>query len=88
MLTNNQSEASLLLMLKDYGVTLNDSVALLCKLKNIQLNKITQEAGYNRMALYKALQRNARPKERLLQSVIKYLEVDPWLVYEDFQAKK
>jgi hypothetical protein len=79
-------EWRLLLSLKDLGLSLNNGVTMLCRVKQVKFKVITESAGYSRNALYHSLREHRVPRKRLYDSVLKHLNVDPWAVYGITQA--
>lgn len=83
---DESKEWRLLLSLKDLGLSLNDCVTMLCRVKKVKFKVITDYAGYSRNALYHSLREHRIPKKPLYESVVKHLNVDPWAVFEIKQA--
>jgi hypothetical protein len=75
-------ERNLLLSLKDLGLSLNDCVTMICRVKKVKFKTITDSAGYSRNALYHSLREHRIPKKPLYDSVIKHLNVDPWAAFD------
>ncbi len=75
-------EWRLLLSLKDLGLSLNDCVTIICRVKKVKFKAITDASGYSRNALYHSLRERRIPKKALYDSVVKHLNVDPWAAFE------
>ena len=72
----------LLQTLKDAGVPLHKTVALLCELADTSLAALARQAGCRRNSAYAAMRGEFAPPQALREAMRGTLGVDPWAVYE------